>query len=182
MAPTIFGRRRSLSGYADGVALFDLKQAAFFQADFKLPLIIIIVGVTEFFFRTEIETIKTNLEGIIHETESTAMLNTVTFAANQKVVEMTIFPVHHDLQAVMQVSNGAVATHPQAPPNHRADLPQVNPQLIHLNRFYRVCHGLIKKKWLNLPWLFPQSIQISGTGNNILSALQVGVGDNDRAD
>ncbi len=61
------------------------------------------------------------LPGIVGKANATDMSDTVFAAVNDEAVQVLVIPAESCLKAAVQVGNGAVATHEQAPPDQRAD-------------------------------------------------------------
>ncbi|TQN49263.1 hypothetical protein DLNHIDIE_03443 [Acidithiobacillus thiooxidans ATCC 19377] len=71
---------------------------------------------------------------------SAIMIYTVVLAMDVKPIQMRIAPAEGNLQDIMQVRDGTVATHEQSPPNHWGDL--ANPYVELVNHGARLfCHN-----------------------------------------
>ena len=82
-----------------------------------------VILVDKTFPQAKVEITEFDRAGIVAETHAADVGNAEIFAMNDKPVEMEVAPTHGDLQCVMQVGNGLVATQQQAPPDCRANLP-----------------------------------------------------------
>ena len=74
------------------------------------------------------------------EAYTAIMIHTVVLAMDVKPIRMRIAPAEGDLQDMMQVSDGTVATHEQSPPNHRGDLANPYVEPVNLGASL-VCHS-----------------------------------------
>ncbi len=67
---------------------------------------------------------------IVGEAHAADVRDTVVLAMNMELIQVSIAPAHRDLNRVVQISHGAVATDEEAPPDPRANPTEPHLQLV----------------------------------------------------
>ena len=80
-----------------------------------------VVFIAEFFSFSETQLGELDFMGIVDKSARARVTNTIMYAMNKELVQMFLFPAHDNLDDVVQIGYGAIATHFDPSPNHRTN-------------------------------------------------------------
>ncbi len=143
------------TAHADGIGFRRVEGHRALEADLVLPQVAKVVFVAETRVLTKAEIRQADLGRVISKGDPAEVGEAIVLAMDDKAVEVRIAPVEDDLQAVMEIGDGAVTANEQASSNHRADFPQPDVELVGLDRriigHHEALHSMRKAAFT--PWM-----------------------------
>jgi hypothetical protein len=133
-AATVFRRCPASPPDTERIAPLRLLRELPLDPDLVLPGIAEVTLVEEAFVAAELEVGEANLVGILGEPGPSRPTDAVIPGVDAEAMEVGVGPAEGDLERVMELGQGAVGAHQEPPPDHGADLPDPDVELVDLGR------------------------------------------------